>query len=159
MRPLITADTMGWLYILCFSRPVGNPTNRRGQASHYLGWAGDVRSRVAQHAAGRGQALTVAAVAQGIGFTVYYRPGTPALERYLKLHYKNTPCLCPCCAHSRGQRPSYGFQPLDQLAFDLVDDAELPEVTLGRMDWLEMKINQEWRATRIPAPAGIDDLL
>jgi putative endonuclease len=162
MRPLITSDTLGWLYILCFDRPLGNPENRRALASHYLGYATDVAARVAQHRAGRGQNLTVAAVEQGIGFTVYYRPGTPALERWLKKHYKNTPCLCPHCAQTRGRRAIYGFQPLDQLALDLADDDELPAIELGRMDWLEMKILSEWRAQRTPAPgdlAAIDDLL
>jgi putative endonuclease len=159
MRPLITADTLGWLYILCFSRPIGNPDNARAQASHYLGWASDVQARVAQHAAGRGQALTAAAVALGIDWEVYYRPGTPALERWLKAHHKNTPLLCPHCASTRGKRAQHGFQPLTQLALDLAFDLddELPEVTPGRMDWLEMKINQEWRAVRLPAPAGLDD--
>jgi predicted GIY-YIG superfamily endonuclease len=156
MRSLITADTLGWLYILCFSRPIGNPLNRRAQASHYLGWASDVAARIAQHAAGRGQALTVAAVEMGISWQVYYRPGTPALERWLKAHHKNTPQLCPHCATSRGRAARYGFQPLDQLAFDF-DSGELPEVTIGRMDWLEIKINQEWRSKRIPAAYGLDD--
>ena len=161
MRPLITGDTLGWLYILCFERPVGNLNNARAQASHYLGWASDVQARIAQHAAGRGQALTVAAVAQGIRWQVYYRPGTPALERHFKAHSKNTPRLCPHCAGRRGRYARFGFQPLDQLAFDF-DSSDLPEVTIGRMDWLEMKINQEWRAQRIPTPAdlvAIDDLL
>jgi len=161
MRPLITGETLGWLYILCFSRPVGNVENARAMARHYLGWAGDVRARIAQHAAGRGQHLTVAAVARGIGWEVYYRPGTPALERWLKAHHKNTPLLCPHCASLRGRRPGYGFQPLVQPALPF-DSDELPEITIGRMDWLEMQIGAEWRATRIPTPAGlaaIDDLL
>jgi putative endonuclease len=152
MRPLITADTLGWLYILCFERPVGNVLNRRAQASHYLGYATDVRARVAQHAAGRGQALTSAAVELGIGWQVFYRTGTPALERHLKAHCKNTPRLCPHCA----RRPRLGFQPLDQLALDF-GESELPTITLGRMDWLEIKIQAEWRAQRIPTPAGLDD--
>lgn len=154
---LITADTLGYLYILCFDRPVGNPENRRAQASHYLGWASDVQARVAQHKAGRGQALTVAAVEKGIGWTVYYRIGTPALERWLKAHHKNTPQLCPHCATSQARAARYGFQSLDQLAFDLADDAPLPAIELGRTDWLEIKMQQEWRAQRIPQPAGIDD--
>jgi putative endonuclease len=157
MRSLITADTLGWLYILCFDRPVGNPENRRALASHYLGWASDLTARVAQHKAGRGQALTMAAVDLGIGWQVFYRPGTPALERWLKAHVKNTPRLCPHCSPKRAAR--LGFQPLIQTAFDLDSDvSELPDLHIStKMDWLEMQITREWRTLRIPSPSGIDD--
>ena len=80
---LITADTLGALYILCFDRPIGNPENTRALAGHYLGFALDVPTRVALHAAGQGSALTQAVVKAGIGWQVFYRPGTPGLERWL----------------------------------------------------------------------------
>jgi hypothetical protein len=159
MRPLITGDTAGTLYILCFARPIGNAANTRAMARHYLGWSSDLAHRLCAHRSGRGQPLTAAAVALGIGWEVYARPGTPALERYLKGHYKQTPLLCPHCAVSRGRRASYGFQPLAQLVMDLGETEELPDVVPGRMDWLELRIMQEWRSGRVPAPAGIDDLL
>jgi putative endonuclease len=161
---VITAETEGYLYILCFDRPLGNPDNRRAMASHYLGWCLDVPSRVAMHAAGAGSALTQAVVAQGIGWEVYYRLGTPGLERRLKSTYKDTPCLCPRCATRRGRRPSYGFQSLAQLAItfrasDLPED--FPAPPKDRMDWLEGQILRGWRASRpvAAASAGDDDLL
>ena len=161
---LITADTPGWIYILCFDRPIGNAANARALARHYLGFAIDVPSRVAVHAAGRGQALTQAVVKAGIGWQVFYRSGTPALERYLKAHYKQTPCLCPRCAAAKGRRNRYGFQPLDQAAMVLppADLEEFPEPPPRSMDWLEMQITRGWRAALTPAPtdlSAIDDLL
>src|SRR5438128_916089 len=126
MTTLITGETPGSLYLLCFDQVIGNRANTRAMAKHYLGFSIDLPHRLAEHRAGRGQALTSAAVAQQIGWQVFYRFGTPSLERYLKGHYKQAHRLCPRCAHARRWRPSYGFQPLDQLAFDLIDDAPLP---------------------------------
>lgn len=163
------ADTAGWLYILCFDRPIGNQENRRALAAHYLGWCLDVAPRVATHAAGRGAALTAAAVAQGIRWQVFYRPGTPALERWLKIHYKQTPKCCPRCAAKRGRRPAHGFQPLDQLALplapELAPDEDFPPAPApARMDFYELVHLRDWRAARtlfIPAPnlVALDDLL
>lgn len=150
----ILGDTLGWLYILCFSRPIGNPANRRALASHYLGFALDVPARVATHAAGHGQALTAAAVAQGITWQVFYRPGTPGLERWLKAHYKNTPCICPRCAASRGRKPVYGFQPLDQLAMDFnavepwPEGFEFPALPASKRGWSEIQAERSARVIR-----------
>lgn len=154
---LITAETEGYLYILCFERAIGNPENRRALASHYLGWAMDLPGRLAQHASGHGSALTQAVVAQGIGWRAFYKPGTPALERWYKARYKSTPSLCPHCAASRGRRDRFGFQPLDQLAIAFAPIA-FPDPPKLRADWLEYQILRGWRANRPAiAPAGIDD--
>lgn len=162
------ADTLGFLYLLCFDRPLGNLENTRAQAGHYLGWALDVPARVATHAAGRGAAITAAAVQQGITWQVYYRRGTPALERYFKLLYKQTPRCCPRCAHRRGRRPAHGFQPLEQLALplatQLLDDDFPPVPPTARMDYYEIVHLRDWQAQRallIPAPnlTALDDLL
>ena len=166
--PSYPADTLGWLYILCFDRPIGNAENSRAQAGHYLGWTLDVPARVATHAAGRGAAITAAAVQQGIAWHVYYRPGTPALERYFKTHYKQTPRCCPRCAERRGRRLAHGFQPLDQLALPLApqlpDDDFPPVPKAARMDYYEIVHLRDWQAQRallIPAPnlTALDDLL
>ncbi len=162
----VCADTPGYLYVLCFDRPIGNAANTRAQARHYLGWALDVPARVAMHAAGHGAALTQAVVAAQIGWQVFYRPGTPSLERWLKAHYKQTPGLCPrCCVH-RGRRAAYGFQPLDQLAFPLevAADVDFPALPPGRADWMEIQLQRSWRATAMtfgapPDLARLDDLL
>lgn len=59
------------VYLLHFSRPLGNPANTRAMAQHYTGWAADLDRRLGDHQAGRGAALTRAAVEQGIGWEVF----------------------------------------------------------------------------------------
>lgn len=164
MRALITGETAGTLYLLCFDQVIGNVANTRAMAKHYLGFCTDLDRRLKQHAAGTGQPITAAAVEKGIGWQVFYRPGTPALERYLKGSYKQANRLCPRCAIARHWRPSYGFQPLDQLALDL-DSDELPDVVqLGRAGWAEIQAQAAARRYFVSAPteerlAAIDDLL
>lgn len=150
-------DTQGWLYILCLGQPLGNPENPRAMASHYLGWTVDLPRRLATHAAGNGGSLTAAAVARGITWTVYYRPGTPELERFLKARYKQTPMLCPTCAGRRGRRPAYGFQPLGQLAIDITAEPlpDLPEPPQLRPDWHEIQTLRRWSQARAGAGAGM----
>jgi predicted GIY-YIG superfamily endonuclease len=153
MRPLITAATYGYIYVIHLARPLGNLANTRAQAHHYTGFALDVDARFQQHASGQGSKLTRAAVAQGISLElVAHWPAALGEEKALKAR-KCTPRYCPrcCAAHGWRCRVPSGLQ----LAFDLED--ELPDVSVGRMDWLEMQIQREWRAVRIPAPAGIDD--
>lgn len=163
---LITADTLGYLYILCFDRPIGNAENSRALAGHYLGFALDVPTRIAIHAAGQGSALTQAVVKAGIGWQAFYRPGTPGLERWLKVHYKSTPGLCPRCCGARHRTARYGFQPLTQLALPLgmADDFDFPAQPAKRADWLEIQMQRESRALRtsfIPLAglAAVDDCL
>lgn len=149
------ADTAGWLYILCFDRPLGNPLNPRALASHYLGWCLDLAPRVATHAAGHGAAITQAAVAQGITWQVFYRAGTPGLERWLKAHYKHTPRCCPRCAAARGRRPAHGFQPIDQLALPLDEAEDFPAALVPtRMDYYEIAHLRGYRLTSRRAAAG-----
>ena len=164
---LITADTLGALYILCFDRPIGNAENSRALAGHYLGFALDVPARIALHAAGHGSALTQAVVKAGIGWQVFYRPGTPGLERWLKAHYKNTPGLCPRCCTKQHRRPRYGFQPLEQLALPLItvdDGFEFPFQPAGRPDGMEIAIIRSSRISRaelVPTAglAAVDECL
>lgn len=80
------------IYILKFDRPIGNPDKKYGTASYYIGYCADTRiaERFAEHKAGRGAALTRAAVQQGIGFQIVVTmPGDRAKERQLK-RQKNT---------------------------------------------------------------------
>lgn len=150
---IIFDTTPGWLYILHFDRPLGNLANVRGQAAHYLGFAIDVRARIADHAAGRGAAITQAAVAAGIGFEAFYRAGTRATERQFKTSQKNTPSLCPCCRARRGLSNRYGFQPLAQLALALIED--FPALPPARMDYAEIAQLRDWRLLRASLlPAG-----
>jgi hypothetical protein len=80
------------IYIIKFSEPIGNPTNRRGQAQFYLGWCEDDRlmDRFHDHCTGRGARITAAAVKQGRRLEIVLTlPGDRTEERRLK-NYKNT---------------------------------------------------------------------
>jgi putative endonuclease len=152
------ANTMGEVYLFHFNSPLGNLSNPRAQAQHYLGFAEDLDARIAKQLAGRGAKLVAAALKQGLVFELYHWPAPLATEKLIK-RAKNTARYCPACASAAGRTP----RPLPmppatmQLAFDFDDSAELPAIELGRMDWLELRIMREWRALRIPTPAGIDD--
>jgi hypothetical protein len=138
------------VYLLHFSAPLGNPQNTRAQASHYLGWALDVASRLAEHRAGRGAAITRAAVERGIDFDVVASwPGDRYLERRLK-NLKATPRLCPVCGgrHPRGR---LHFDPAwEQLS--LLDPFDVPAPPAARIDWYEISLRRRWAQFR-PAPA------
>jgi len=150
------ASTQGHLYIFHFNAPLGNLANARAQASHYCGFAEDLDSRIAKQLAGKGAKLVAAALKQGLVFELYHWPACLATEKLIK-KTKKTSLYCPACCAAKGRkvRPLPRPPAVTQLAFELDDD--LPAIELGRMDWLEIKVQQEWRARRIPAPAGIDD--
>jgi len=150
-----TANTMGTVYLFHFNAPLGNLANPRAQARHYLGFSDDFDARIKKQLAGKGAKLVAAALKQGLIFELYHWPACLAVEKLVK-KTKKTSLYCPACAAAAGRRPRpLPTPPAIQLAFDL--DEQLPTIELGRMDWLELKINQEWRAVRIPAPSGIDD--
>lgn len=154
-----TANTQGHLYIFHFNAPLGNLANTRAQASHYCGFAENLDSRIKKQLAGKGAKLVAAALAKGLIFELYHWPASLAVEKLVK-KTKKTALYCPACCAAAGRKPRSLPTPaaIVQLAFDLVEaDEPLPEVAPGRMDWLEIKINQEWRTQRIPAPAGLDD--
>ena len=79
--------------------PIGNPTNPRAIAQHYIGWALVAANRIAEHTAGNGAAIVRAVQAQGIGFGVAATwPGSRTLERQLK----NRKCAPPLPPHLPG---------------------------------------------------------
>jgi predicted GIY-YIG superfamily endonuclease len=149
------ASTVGHCYLFHFNAPLGNLANRRAQAQHYFGFAEDLDSRIAKQLAGRGAKLVAAALKQGLIFELYHWPACLATEKLVK-KTKKTALYCPACCAAQGRTPRVLPIPpaVTQLTFDLED---LPQVELGRADWLEIKVQQEWRARRIPAPSGIDD--
>jgi len=151
------ASTMGEVYLFHFNAPLGNLSNPRAQARHYVGFSDDLDARIKQHLAGKGAKIVAAALKQGLVFELYHWPAPLASEKLIKRR-KETHVFCPACCASRGRKPRPIPIPAAtvQLAFDF-DTGELPQVEIGRMDWLEIKINAEWRAQRIPAPAGLDD--
>lgn len=158
MRPLITAATLGWVYLLHFARPLGNLRNPRGQAQHYVGFATDVDERVGQQLAGIGARITRAAVAQGIEISLVAAWQAPlSFEKHLK-RLKNAPRYCPVCCRQHGRRPRQPAIAVEQLAFDFQEDVEpwpegfeFPAPTLARPTWAEFQ-----RVRTIGAPVGGD---
>ncbi len=143
------------VYLLHFDAPLGNLTNPRAQAQHYLGWAMDLAERLAQHAAGRGAAITRAAVERGISWRVFVLgAGDYTLEKTLKAK-KNTARLCPICGqrHPGGRLHVHG-PAVDQLPLDLDDDpfAAVPLFPqYGPMDRYEYLVRRSWRSSLVPA--------
>jgi len=74
---------------------------RRACAGHYVGWARNIKRRLAEHAAGRGARLLAVVRQAGIGWTLARMwPGSRARERQIKRqggHARH----CPLC----GVRP------------------------------------------------------
>lgn len=96
------------VYLLHFAQVIGDESNKRGQAQHYIGSCENVLVRLSEHRAGRGAAITQYLVAQGIEFEcVRVWPGAYREERRLK-NRKDAPRLCPVCnpglwaRHARG---------------------------------------------------------
>ena len=85
----MTAAT-GTVYLLHFDQPYKH-------ARHYLGWAVNVKRRLADHAAGRGARLTAVVREAGIGWTLARLwPGSRARERQIKRQGGLSRC-CPLC--------------------------------------------------------------
>ncbi len=84
----------GTVYLLHFDHPYKH-------ARHYVGWARNVKRRLAEHAAGRGARLLEVVKAAGIGWQLARMwPGSRARERQIKRqggHARH----CPMC----GVRP------------------------------------------------------
>jgi hypothetical protein len=156
------AATIGTVYLFHFSAPLGNLSNPRAQARHYLGFTEDLDARIAKHLAGKGAKIVAAALKQGLVFEIYHWPAPLATEKLIKRR-KETHVFCPACCAAKGRKPRALPLPpvVEQLTlpdfFGAGDLEELPAIELGRMDWLEIKVQQEWRGRRIPAPSGIDD--
>ena len=80
----------GTVYLLHFDEPYRH-------ARHYLGWAGDLDTRLAEHAAGSGARLTAVVRAAGIGWTLARTwSGTRTRERQLK-RQGGAARRCPLC--------------------------------------------------------------
>jgi predicted GIY-YIG superfamily endonuclease len=167
MRPLITLNSLGWCYLLHFSKPLGNPTNARAQAQHYSGWFEDLEIRVAQHLAGEGAKITRAAVAQGIEISLVATWRAPlSFEKYLKRR-KDAPRLCPICCRKQHRRVRQIAVPdLEQLTLGLDDQVEewpagfeFPPAPSTKMGGYEFFKLQKWAAARVPLPIDVPDEL
>jgi hypothetical protein len=60
----------GTVYLLHFLEPIGNPTNPRAMAQHYIGWGLEAAERISVQTAGVGAAIVRHVQARGIGFVV-----------------------------------------------------------------------------------------
>lgn len=91
------------IYLLHFLRPIGDTSNARGMAMHYMGYAEDGRlaDRLAEHESGWGAKITAEFMRQQIPFVVAATwPGDRSEERRLKRWHKH-PKLCPVCRAAR----------------------------------------------------------
>lgn len=143
---------LGICYLLHFSHPI----SAAHTCQHYIGWCIDLNVRMAMHRAGKGARLTQVAVERGIGFEVVRTwPGSREFERYLK-NGKRAPRLCPMCCSHHGRRCPVTRATQLELPID-----DFPTLAPGRLDWLEIQIQRNWRAAR-PQPVAscaLDDLL
>jgi predicted GIY-YIG superfamily endonuclease len=89
---------LGTVYLIHFEFPYRAKTgNCEKTVSHYLGWALDLDSRIADHRASRGARLIEIVNAEGIPWKVVRTwEGDRKLERKLK-NRKKSRCLCPEC--------------------------------------------------------------
>lgn len=87
----------GVIYILHFTQPLGDPERPRMSASHYVGWTGELESRLSEHRAGGGAKIIRALFLAGGDFKLAASwEGTRYDERRLKKngHFDK---LCPIC--------------------------------------------------------------
>ena len=84
------AGQPGTVYLLHFDRPYRH-------AGHYVGWARNVKRRLAEHEAGRGARLLAVVQAAGIGWQLARMwPGGRARERQIKRQGGHAR-KCPLC--------------------------------------------------------------
>lgn len=76
------------IYMLKFSRPIGDWANKYGKAQFYVGWCEDHRldERIAEHRTGRGAKITRHAVQSGIqlDLVMTIAGATPEDEKRIK---------------------------------------------------------------------------
>ena len=89
------------VYLLHFSRPVGNLSNPHGAAQHYIGCTNNLKRRMGEHRCGHGAKVTALAVTSGADLVVARTwPGASFEdERQLKARH-NAAALCPLCHES-----------------------------------------------------------
>jgi predicted GIY-YIG superfamily endonuclease len=85
------------VYLIHFERPLGDLSNPRGQAQHYIGFTEDLAARLDAHRKGNGSAIMAAVGREGIGWRLVRTwEGGRDVERALK-DRKNARRLCPIC--------------------------------------------------------------
>lgn len=86
------------VYLIHFDAPLGDVSNPRGQARHYIGFTDDLAARLEAHRKGNGSAIMAAVGRAGIGWRLVrvWPDGDRAFERKLKNRHKAAQ-LCPIC--------------------------------------------------------------
>lgn len=164
MLPYIDRWTWGYLYLLHFSKPLGNLKNRRGQANHYLGWSLEPEQRIDLHLSGRsGVPIVVAALEAGITLIPHILgPAVKDTEWYIKNRVKQTSHYCPDCCRASGRRCK-ALPCAAQLMLPLdVEFDDFPAMPVTRIDGYEIVIRRNWNETRagLLLPSGhLDDEL
>ena len=86
------------VYLIHFDQPIGDLSNPRGQAQHYVGSCDDLAARIARHRAGNGSAIMAYVSQAGIAWQVARCwEGGRTTERRIKAR-KNARALCPICS-------------------------------------------------------------
>src|SRR5437868_7287179 len=140
------ASTMGEVYLFHFNAPLGNLSNPRAQARHYLGFTDDLDARIKKQLAGKGAKLVAAALRQGLIFELYHWPAPLATEKLIKRR-KETHVFCPACCAAKGRRVRPLPMPplVEQLMLPFEEDAPLPEIEIGRASWAEIQSQAQAR--------------
>jgi hypothetical protein len=157
------AATQGYVYLFHFHRPLGNLTNRRAQARHYVGFAEDIKERLEIQCAGAGAKIVAAAVARQIPFEVFWWPAPLIVEKLVK-RTKKAALYCPTCCAAAGRKPRSLPVPATQLALPLeyhqcditCDTTDFPDPPALAIDWLEINYLRRARSALAPALAGDD---
>jgi hypothetical protein len=149
-----TAATQGYIYLFHFHQPLGNLTNSRAQARHYVGFAEDLAGRLAVQVAGRGAKIVRAAVERGIAFDIFSWPAPLAVEKLIKDH-KKTQDFCPTCCRAVGRTPRPLPVVAEQLVLPLGED-DWPAPLKRPVDWYEINYYRNQRAAR-PVCAPLAD--
>ena len=145
------AQTEGYVYILHFDRKIGNMSNSRAQAQHYVGFSDDIEERLEKHFALRGAKIVADALKSGARISTHVYPATLAVEKLVKAT-KKTSLYCPdCCAAAhRAPRP-LPVAPVEQLTIDFDDDfaaALAASTSSTKLDFVEYAALRRWRALR-----------
>lgn len=95
--------SQGTVYLIHFDRPIGNPSNPRGQAQHYIGWSENLPNRLQDHLKGHGAAIMAFLSESKIGWQVVRTwVGSRRLERKLK-NRKQARHFCPVCQGDKNE--------------------------------------------------------
>lgn len=108
---------MSYVYLIHFSKPIGNINKTCGTAQHYLGYTSlSLKKRFEQHINGSGSRICWAAkylYNAELTLVRYWVNGTRYLEAQLKSRKKASK-LCPICNSNIKERHSYQLKSLEQ---------------------------------------------